>query len=92
MNLAYSIQCKRRLILIVLTLLQYVSIDATIRFNGNEYEVIQISPDRNTGLDALYVINGIDNTSIIYESDAPTAPQWSMFDNRGEHLHNRSKD
>jgi len=83
MNLAYSIQCKRRLILIVLTLLQYVSIDATIRFNGNEYEVIQISPDRNTGLDALYVINGIDNTSIIYESDAPTAPQWSMFDNRG---------
>lgn len=56
---------------------------AELNFNGNKDVAIKIEPAKSTGLDAVYVLNGMKGVSISYTSASGSAVEWSMFDHRG---------
>lgn len=53
-----------------------------ISFSGNVRDVITVTPERNTGLDAVYVLYSLDGVSIDYATSSPSV-NWLRYSNLG---------
>jgi len=71
----------------MLMLAAFYSISATakgeIEFGGSLLPVITVSPDAKSGLDAIYVIDGLSGVTLSYESQYDLPVYFSTFDNLG---------
>lgn len=57
---------------------------AELRIVGGQYTPIETEAERTTGLDAIYIIYGTDDTRIEYRADnAQATVEWSVFSNMG---------
>ena len=53
-----------------------------ISFSGNVRDVITVTPQRNTALDAVYVLYSLDGVSIDYATSSPSV-NWLRYSNLG---------
>lgn len=52
-------------------------------FSGSSHKVIEIVPDKSTGLDAVYVVYSIEGVSISVKASAPSSFLWQQYSNLG---------
>lgn len=57
--------------------------DAPIRFSGNSKPVISVLPEKNTGLDCIFVLYDTNNVSMFYDKNTDSHVEWSIFNNMG---------
>lgn len=51
-------------------------------FEGNALPIIELTPEKSTGLDKIYVLSETNKVSVVYEfTDSP--PEWFKFSNLG---------
>lgn len=56
---------------------------AELRFDGNTLPVLSEVPDRNTGLDKIYVIYDMKNVDLIFDTSAPQSTRIYKYSNLG---------
>ncbi len=56
---------------------------AELRFEGNQESVIDIEPEKSTGLDKIYVVSSMSGISISFNSTADSRPTWYRYSNLG---------
>lgn len=56
---------------------------SNLQFDGSTLQAIEITPDKNTGLDKLYVLYGMDGVSVTYHSSSSSPAKWYVFGNTG---------
>lgn len=55
-----------------------------LSFIGNSQPAIEVTPDRETGLDKVYVLYGTDGVSAVFETSGMTSkPVWYRYSNLG---------
>lgn len=54
-----------------------------INFSGSSKSVIEIVPDKSTGLDKIYVLNDLSGVELHFESVLPQNVEWYMYSNLG---------
>ena len=54
---------------------------AVINFQGNTLPIIEVIPEKSTGLDCIYVVNDLTNVEISFESNVPVT--WWRYSNLG---------
>lgn len=52
-------------------------------FSGNSLKAIEISPEKSTGLEKIYVLYSLDGVTASYTSTSGKAVKWSVFSNLG---------
>lgn len=60
----------------------FLSFSASLSFSGNSLPVIETVPPNSTGLNFVYVVNGMDGLSINYISDSGNI-EWYRYSNLG---------
>lgn len=75
---------------IVVKLLPYLCLpyglpaySSLIKFEGNNLKAIEVTPEKSSGIDVIYVINGLEGVSISYQSDENVNVKWYSFDKNG---------
>lgn len=58
------------------------SFGAELRFEGSDREVVSIIPDKNTGLESIYVVYNTQNVRALYDTSSTTV-KWSRYSNLG---------
>lgn len=56
---------------------------SNLQFDGGALQAIEITPDKNTGLDKLYVLYRMDGVSVSYHSSSSSPVKWYIFGNTG---------
>ena len=56
---------------------------ADISFKGTSKKVIDIEPEKDTGLDEIYVLYNMEGVSISYNSSSSSIPKWYRYSNLG---------
>ena len=54
-----------------------------LNFTGNSLDVIEITPEKNTGLDRIYVLYDLNNVRISYTAEGSSRPRWMRYSNLG---------
>lgn len=67
---------------IALTLSQTM-MGKSLIFEGGSHKEIEIIPEKNTGIDAVYISYNLVGTSIAFESDSDMPAKWYRFSNLG---------
>ena len=57
--------------------------NAQIAFTGNTSEVMEITPDANTGLNKIYVLNGTEGVGMSYTARTMNPVTWLMYGEQG---------
>lgn len=55
---------------------------AGLSFSGSSHEVIEVKPDKNTGLDNIYVVYNTDGVTAFYETTSSSI-SWQRYSNLG---------
>jgi gliding motility-associated-like protein len=55
----------------------------SVSFSGNAKKVITITPDKNTGLNALYVVSTTQGLAVTYQAKNGGNPVWYSYSNLG---------
>lgn len=74
---------NRLLISILAALSPCAYLSAAISFSGASREVITVTPESSTGLDALYVIDGLSGVSASYTASSDSRVTWYRYSNLG---------
>lgn len=76
---------KRYLLLALFSLpsIGLVSYAQEISFSGAKLPVLEVSPEKNTGLDNIYVVYDVSGVSISFSSSNPAAVKWYKYSNLG---------
>lgn len=56
---------------------------ATVTFSGSAKKIIEETPEKNTGLDAVYVCCGVSGVSVSYNSTTGNQVKWLRFSSLG---------
>lgn len=56
---------------------------ASLRFEGSSSRVLEVSPERNTGLDMIYVVYDTSGVSATYEAESTEKVTWYKYSNLG---------
>lgn len=72
----------KRVCPVVLACLGCLSAQA-LEFSGNSTEVITVSPEASTGLEAIYVIDGTAGVHASFAFSGATAPTWQRYSSMG---------
>lgn len=74
---------NRIVIIILATLSSTACLNATLSFSGASRDVITVTPDASTGLNALYVINDLAGVSAVYTASSDSPVTWYRYSNLG---------
>ncbi len=75
---------NKRIIMLMVAALALLSASGEVEFTGvGEYPVIKVTPDKNTGLDMIYVVYDTQGVGMSYKSDTGKRPIWESFGTRG---------
>lgn len=55
---------------------------SNLEFEGNAMRALEVIPDKNTGIDKIYILYGIEGVSVSYQSSSPNV-KWYVFNNMG---------
>lgn len=55
----------------------------SLSFRGNDRNVIAVIPEKNTGLDVIYVAYGTDNLDATFSYSGQNVPKWYRYSNLG---------
>lgn len=56
---------------------------ASLQFDGSPRKIIEVTPDRNTGLDMIYVVYDVAGVSASFTSTSSTPARWYKYSNLG---------
>lgn len=56
---------------------------ASLSFNGNTLPVIEITPDKSSGIDRIYVVDNLNNVSITLDNTLTNSPEWYIYGELG---------
>lgn len=56
---------------------------AQLQINNSKLKPIEITPEKNTGLDAIFVLNGVVNVSAVWTAQSTGNVTWYKFSNLG---------
>lgn len=59
------------------------ALSAGLKFDNSSLKVLEETPDKNTGLDKIYVCYDMTNVDIIYETSTPSSVKIYRFSNLG---------
>ena len=72
---------NKRIIMLMAAALALLSASGEVEFTGvGEYPVIKVTPERSTGLDAIFVIYDTQGVGVTHTSDAGNRASWKRFD------------
>lgn len=54
-----------------------------LSFSGNSLKVIEVKPEKSSGLDMIYVLYSAKGVSVSYTADSGNQISWSRYDNLG---------
>lgn len=76
---------KKILISIALAMCSYMCVVAqSVKFEGNARQVMEIAPEKSTGLDKIYVLYGTGGVSMKYvKQDASAIVKWYEYGSQG---------
>lgn len=74
---------NRLLISILTVLTSCAGLNAAITFSGTSREVITVTPEASTGLNALYVIDGLNGVAANYTASSDSRVTWYRYSNLG---------
>ena len=60
-----------------------VAATAQIAFTGTTSDVMEITPEANTGLNKIYVLNGVEGVGMSYTASTMNPVTWYTYDERG---------
>lgn len=56
---------------------------ASLSFEGSARKVLEVTPDRNTGLDMIYVVYNVDGVSASFNTSGNGRAKWYKYSNLG---------
>ena len=72
---------NKRIIMLMAAALAVLSASGEVEFTGvGEYPVIKVTPEKSTGLDAIFVIYDTQGVGATYTSEAGKRASWKRFD------------
>ncbi len=70
-------------VLVVVALAGCAGARAQVSFGGNQQPVCEETPARSTGLDKIYVLNGVDGVSMSYTATSNQPVTWLAYGEQG---------
>ena len=74
---------NRRYLFALAALISCVVASAQIAFTGNTSEVMEITPEANTGLNKIYVLNGCEGVGMSYTARTMNPVTWLIYGEQG---------
>lgn len=54
-----------------------------LEFSGNQYKIIELTPEKSTGLENIFVLHDTSGVSMTYSSDISSEIEWLIYSNLG---------
>ena len=74
---------RLKYILLMSALVASMTTTAQISFTGNDREIMEITPEANTGLSKIYVLNGADGVGMSYTATTMNPVTWFTYGEQG---------
>lgn len=74
---------KKELLVIVAAISSYAPLQAAMNFIGASRDVITVTPETSTGLNAIYVINDMNGVTAQYTATSDARVTWYRYSNLG---------